>query len=330
MRDSRLHDTQKHGAGRPHPRNRHVERYDFVQLLHSCPELRRFVVEHPCGGDTIDFSDPIAVKTLNRALLKTQYGIEYWDIPPGYLCPPIPSRADYVHHVADLLSDGKPATIPRGRAVQILDIGVGANCVYPIIGCAEYGWRFIGSDIDSVSVEWARGLIAANQILTGNMECRLQLSRAHIFEGVTHPLEHFDATMCNPPFHASAQEAAAGTLRKLKNLGGATGRKAVLNFGGKSTELWCDGGEAGFVRRMITQSAKRPRQFLWFTTLVSKRGSLPEIYRTLTGVGATDVRTIAMAQGQKQSRMVAWTFLNPQDRLDWQMRRHGSKSLLKT
>src|SRR5688572_4178139 len=118
MRDSRLHDTQKHAAGRPHPRNRHGERYDFVRLVRSCPGLESFVVKHPCGGDTIDFSDPIAVKILNRALLKTQYGVEHWDIPPGYLCPPIPSRADYVHHVADLLSDGNLDAIPRGRAVR--------------------------------------------------------------------------------------------------------------------------------------------------------------------------------------------------------------------
>ncbi len=318
MRQTRPQTPPPESRGRPHPRNRHGDRYDFVQLVQSCPELARFVIPHPCGGDTINFSDPGAVKTLNRALLKFNYGVTHWDIPPGNLCPPIPSRADYIHHLADLLADGNSRTVPQGPAVKILDIGVGANCVYPIIGAAEYGWRFVGTDIDPASIDWARKLIAANRGLTGKIECRLQPTAAHIFEGVIEPSERFTASMCNPPFHASPQEAAAESFRKVKNLGSlARKEEVVLNFGGKSTELWCEGGEAGFVRRMILQSAQRREQFLWFTTLVSKRGSLPAIYRTLKTTQAEDVRTIAMAQGQKQSRLVAWTYLTAAQRAHW-------------
>jgi 23S rRNA (adenine1618-N6)-methyltransferase len=36
--------------------------------------------------------------------------------------------------------------------VRVLDIGVGANCVYPLIGHAEYGWRFLGVDIDEAAL----------------------------------------------------------------------------------------------------------------------------------------------------------------------------------
>jgi 23S rRNA (adenine1618-N6)-methyltransferase len=283
------------------------------------------VVPHPCEGKTIDFSNPIAVKTLNCALLKSHYGLTHWDIPHGYLCPPIPSRADYIHHVADLLAGDDAAAIPRGPSVSILDIGVGANCVYPIIGSAEYGWRFVGSDIDPLSINWARKLIAANPSLTGKVECRMQSSPGCIFEGVVKPADMFDASICNPPFHASEQEAAAGTLRKAKNLGLTTSKDAVLNFGGRSTELWCDGGEAGFVRRMIVQSAPQREQCVWFTTLVSKRGSLPAIYRTLHSSHAADVRTIAMAQGQKQSRIVAWTFFTAAQRAAWRSSRTCSR-----
>jgi 23S rRNA (adenine1618-N6)-methyltransferase len=303
--------------GRPHPRNRHGERYDFVQLVRSCPELATFITSHPCGGDTIDFSNPTAVKTLNRALLKSQYGIASWDIPPGYLCPPIPSRADYIHHLADLLAGGNSAGVPRGPDVRILDIGVGANCVYPIIGSAEYGWKFVGTDIDPVSITWAQKLIAANTFLARKLECRLQRSPTRIFEGVVKSAEKFDASICNPPFHASAEEAAAGTLRKIRNLGSDRKPGVVLNFGGRSTELWCDGGEAGFVQRTIAESAHRREHILWFTTLVSKRASLPAIYRALDNAKTSDVRTIAMAQGQKQSRIVAWTFLSASQRDLW-------------
>jgi 23S rRNA (adenine1618-N6)-methyltransferase len=60
--------------------------------------------------ETIDFSDPEAVKSLNQALL-----ISYYDIQMGYshyLCPPIPGRADYIHYIADLLAESNNGIIP--------------------------------------------------------------------------------------------------------------------------------------------------------------------------------------------------------------------------
>jgi 23S rRNA (adenine1618-N6)-methyltransferase len=291
-----------------HVRNRHRAHYDFPRLTACCPELTPFVRSSPAGIDTIDFSNPAAVIALNQALLREHYDVLHWQIPPGYLCPPIPGRADYIHHLADLIAGGDPAPIPRGPAVVVLDVGVGANCVYPIIGVSEYGWRFVGTDVDPAAVAWARKLVKANPALAGRIECRLQASPDDIFTGVVKPRETFAASICNPPFHASAREAAAGTLRKLRNLSGERRITPVLNFGGRSTELWCRGGEAGFVRRMITQSADRPSLCRWFTTLVSSRENLPGIHRALHAVKATHVRTIEMTHGQKQSRIVAWSF----------------------
>ena len=306
--------TPNHTTGELHPRNRHRAPYDFPRLIRSSPELARFRVPHPLGGDTIDFADPSAVIALNRALLKHHYGLAHWDIPRGYLCPPVPSRVDYLHHVADLLAaDHSGNTLPRGPAVAVLDIGTGANCVYPLLGAREYGWRFIGTDIDRAAVDWANQLVAANPDVAGNIECRLQPSPAAIFENVVRPGERFALSICNPPFHASPAEAAAGTLRKLKNLRTPAAPKPLvptLNFGGQSTELWCDGGESAFVRRMIAQSARQPELCGWFTTLVSKRGNLPAIYRELKNARALDVHTVPMFAGQKQSRIVAWTFLD--------------------
>ena len=297
--------SEKNG---PHPRNRHRARYDFPALIKSSPELARFIVPHPLGGDTIDFFDPVAVTTLNRALLRHDYGLTWWDIPPGYLCPPIPGRADYIHHAADLLGENKNAS------VTVLDIGTGANCIYPIIGVREYGWRFVATDIDPVAIQSAKKIVAANPVLAGRIECRLQTSPSDILNGVVRAEERFDLTVCNPPFHASAKEAAEGTVRKLRNLGSGDGgkiEKPVLNFGGQNHELWCPGGESAFVRRMIAQSVPLGDRCRWFTTLVSKRGSLPAIYYALKVAQATDVRTIAMSQGQKNSRLVAWTFRSP-------------------
>lgn len=245
---------------------------------------------------------------LNQALLKTGYGIAHWDVPPGYLCPPIPGRADYLHHLAELLDDGKGRARQRDAAVTILDIGVGANCIYPIIGVSEYGWRFVGTETDGVALDHARRIVSRNPTLAGRVELRAQKSPTSIFREVVAPGERFTACICNPPFHASAADAAAGTQRKLRNLGQPHPKTAVRNFGGQPAELWCRGGEVAFIRRMIGESVLRPRVCRWFTTLVSQSAHLPEIEHTLLRLRATDLRILPMAQGQKQSRIVAWSF----------------------
>src|SRR5665647_2527538 len=138
-----------------HPRNRFAQRYDFEALIQSTPELKNYVKSNKYNDASIDFANPDAVRALNRALLRSSYGVNNWDIPAGYLCPPIPGRADYIHHVADLLAGVT-------GLVRVLDIGVGANCVYPIIGFKEYGWQFLGTDIDPVALEAAGKILKAN------------------------------------------------------------------------------------------------------------------------------------------------------------------------
>lgn len=312
------------GKGELHPRNRHQGRYDFPALIRGCPELGRFVILNPYGKQSIDFADPEAVKVFNRALLKQFYAIEHWDIPPGYLCPPIPGRADYVHALADLLAADCGGAIPRGARVRVLDVGTGANCIYPLLGQREYGWRFLGSDIDATALASARTIVRANG-LSAAIELRQQMDAGHIFHGLLQADERFDLTLCNPPFHGSAAEASAGSRRKWKNLGKLDPKRKLplLNFGGQSNELWCEGGEIAFLRRMIRESRAVAAQVLWFTCLVSKGGNLPLVEQALKTCGALETRTVTMSQGQKQSRFVAWTFHAAEARAAWHQRRNA-------
>ncbi|MDX5372110.1 MAG: 23S rRNA (adenine(1618)-N(6))-methyltransferase RlmF [Pseudomonadaceae bacterium] len=304
--------------GQLHPRNRHQGRYDFPRLIESSPELGRFVILNPYGKQSIDFADPEAVRVFNRALLRQLYGIRHWDIPPGYLCPPIPGRADYLHGLADLLAEGNAGVIPRGAGVRVLDVGCGANCIYPLLGHSDYGWRFLGSDIDARALDSARHIVQANG-LGEAIELRRQPDARHIFQGLLAADERFALTLCNPPFHASAAEAASGSTRKWKNLGKLDPRRKlpVLNFGGQSNELWCAGGEAAFLRRMARESAAVAGQVLWFSSLVSKAANLALLKAALQQAGALEVRQVDMAQGNKQSRFVAWTFHEVAARRTW-------------
>jgi 23S rRNA (adenine1618-N6)-methyltransferase len=304
-----------HTKSELHPRNRHRARYDFDQLIQTSAVLASYVKLNEYGDASIDFSNAAAVKALNRALLKQFYAVSAWDIPKQYLCPPIPGRADYLHYLADLLSEGNSGVIPRGQSVRVLDIGVGANMIYPLIGTREYGWQFVGADIDAKALNNAQQIIEANA-LSNVIELRLQTSPLSIFKGVIRQGEQFALTMCNPPFHGSLQEAQAGTQRKWRGLGkniakhASNNKPPVLNFGGQNAELYCEGGEEAFVTAMIKESQQYATQCVWFTTLISKAANLPSVYRALKKVNALEVKTIEMSQGQKKSRIVAWTFLN--------------------
>lgn len=310
---------KKHPEKKPklHPRNKHRERYEFKTLIASCPELEQFVVENKYGDESIDFFNSAAVKMLNKALLIQFYGLKYWDIPEGYLCPPIPGRADYIHHMADHLRVSNFGRLPEGERIRCLDIGVGANCVYPIVGVHEYGWSFIGSDIDPIALESANKIIEENPHLKEKVEFRLQAKSADIFYGVLLKTERVDLTICNPPFHASQAESNAGTLRKLSNLKNEKVTKVEQNFGGKEGELWTDGGEKRFIRRMVKESKKFGKSCCWFSTLVSKQSNLKEMYNLLDELDVEEYKTIPMGQGNKTSRIVTWTFLNHEEEKNW-------------
>jgi len=307
-----------------HPRNQHRSRYDFPQLINSCPELKPFVFINAYGDQSVDFSDPEAVKALNKALLSYYYSIPNWDIPENYLCPPVPGRADYIHYLADLLASVNGGIIPQGNKVKALDIGVGANCIYPIIGHQVYGWQFVGTDVDKRAVNAAANIAAVNPLLKRHLTFRLQGNAANIFNGVVRPGELFDVTLCNPPFHASAEEAREGSLRKTRNLGKQKGKEVLLNFGGQQAELWCKGGEVEFIRKMIAESVKIAAQCCWFTCLVAKSAHLPMVYAALEKAGVRLVKTVEMAQGQKQSRFVAWSFLSAEAQVLWAGKRWGN------
>jgi len=300
-----------------HPRNRHQGLYDFPQLVQTSPALGKFVSANAHGDLSIDFSDPNAVKELNRALLADHYGIRVWDIPPHALCPSVPGRADYIHYLADLLASANDGVVPKTKTLQMLDIGTGASCIYPLIGHSEFGWRFVASDINATSLASAQAILDANPLLAKQITLRLQASPTAIFNGVVRDDDWFDLAMCNPPFHASIAEAQEGARRKWNNLGRIVDETPHLNFGGQEAELRCPGGEQAFIQRMITESALIPTRCFWFSSLVSKSASLPGIYAELKRVNVLAHRTIDMRQGQKKSRLVAWTFLTPVQQTAW-------------
>lgn len=290
-----------------HPKNIHNSSYNFQELIKSNVTLKSFVFVNQYGTETIDFADEKAVLQLNKSLLAYHHDVQNWSIPTGYLCPPIPSRADYLYYLKDLLDEESV----KNSIIQGLDIGVGANCIYPILASQLFDWKMVGTDIDKIAVQSAIKNVESSDKLKENIQIRHQESNANIFKGVIKENEYFDFTICNPPFHASEKEANAAAIRKVRNLKSDSKvdeNTIKLNFGGKSNELWCNGGEALFIKRMIKQSVEFRNQVNWFTTLVSKSENLKAIYKLLDKEKA-EYKTINMEQGNKKTRFVAWRFL---------------------
>ena len=278
-----------------HPNNIHQAPYNFSELVKVHPELGDHIKISRHGGETIDFSNGASVYALNKAILKLNYGLEEWSIPEGYLCPPVPGRVDYLHHINDLIGKKK---------ANGLDIGTGANSIYPLLGASVFDWNMTGVDIDANAIAAAKENVAANPKLSEQIEIKHQTVNANIFEGIIEADEHFDFVMCNPPFYSSEKEALQANYQKNRNLGLDPKNR---NFGGQANELWCNGGEALFLKRMVKQSADFKTQVNWFTALVSQKEHLPKISKQIIKLGAKH-KIVNMEQGNKQSRFIAWSF----------------------
>lgn len=298
-----------------HPRSRHNAPYDFDALCEAESRLSPYVQPNPYGNLSIDFANSEAVKMLNCAILKSQYRLDYWDIPHGFLCPPIPGRVDYIHYLADLIKASNNNKIPH--VVNGLDIGTGASCIYPILAQRCYKWQFVASDVDPESIASSQQIIDKNDGLTDTISLRHQPDSKHIFNNIITPQDRFDVTLCNPPFHRSLEEASIGSARKRANLGTNKPGASKLNFGGQKAELWCSGGELSFIRTMIKESKRYGEQVLWFSTLVSQKDNLSQIKKSLKAAKVSDFKVIKMAQGNKISRFVAWTYLDTAQHGEW-------------
>ncbi|MEN3322347.1 23S rRNA (adenine(1618)-N(6))-methyltransferase RlmF [Mariniflexile soesokkakense] len=293
-----------------HSKNKHKLGYDIVALCEAYPNLLSFVFENSFQTKTIDFANPKAVKALNTALLVKHYNITFWEFPETNLCPPIPGRVDYIHHLSGLLQASKIK-----EDISVFDIGTGASCIYPILGTAEYQWKFTGVDIDETSLKHAQKIITKNG-LTNSVSLVYQKDKSLIFKGVLNISDRYSATMCNPPFYKSEQEALNATSNKLQGLNSKE-TKVIRNFSGTHNELWYKGGEKAFLHNYLYESSLFKQQCFWFTTLVSKKELVKGMYASLKKLGAKEIKTINMGHGNKLSRIVVWTFLNPEEQKKW-------------
>lgn len=283
-----------------HKNNLHIQDYNFQKLCSEYPQLKEFVFTNKYEKKTINFAYPKAVKALNTALLKTYYNINYWSFSDDSLCPPIPSRVDYIHQLNDLLNESGIT-----QNIKILDIGSGASCIYPLLGNAVNNWKFIGTEIDNNSLNSAQKIINENN-LNESIKLRFQSDKSNILNDIIIGDDMFSASMCNPPFYSSQEEANESNNRKMKGLGIDS---SIRNFSGSQNELWYEGGEKAFLHNYLYQSSLFKTQCHWFTSLVSKTENVQPMYDSLKKLNTTQIETKSIKLGNKITRIVAWSFM---------------------
>ncbi|WP_027879722.1 23S rRNA (adenine(1618)-N(6))-methyltransferase RlmF [Mesoflavibacter zeaxanthinifaciens] len=288
----------------------HTNNYNFEVLIDNYPKLQPFVLKNKYGNLTINFSEAKAVRALNTAILKTNYGINYWQFDDNNLTPPIPSRVAYIHLLKDLLLSSN-----LDGNIKVLDIGTGANCIYPLLGQSIYNWQFVGSDVNKSSIKQAEKIIAKNN-LEDRVSIRFQSNPNQILQGILTKTDIFTLTMCNPPFYKDETEANSATLKKLKGLNQDT-NSINRNFSGISNELWYKGGEKAFLHNYLYESSLFKNKCFWYTTLVANKDNIKSMYASLDKLGAKIIKTLPINIGQKKSRVVAWTFLNEDQQKQW-------------
>ena len=325
---------RRHPDGeRMHPRKFSPPRIPTRGARGDAPAAFPYLVETKDGRRTIDPRRGTPPWS-STALLDTFYGVKHWDVPRGHLCPPAANRANYVHWIEDLLELSRPASASAsaaGPAVVGLDVGVGASCVYPLIGASLNGWRFVGIDVTDVAVASARANAAGNPAIRHLIEIRdartfrdSGTSEAEAANDTTQTqtqtqtrtndsraaagslllpaiLEHetFAFCVCNPPFFDSDRAAGA---RRRKNPGS--------DFGGSDAETSFPGGERAFTARLFQDSLALRGRVHWFTTMCGKKETAKHLRRALASRDArvAAVRTTVFRQGKTARWGVAWSF----------------------
>ncbi|KAI0150678.1 hypothetical protein GGR57DRAFT_180274 [Xylariaceae sp. FL1272] len=288
----------------------HPEKY-FKDLYSTEPDFYQLGVAHPefgavlKNGSQLDFADPNSVMQLTKTLLKADFNLQL-NLPSDRLCPPVPNRHNYILWLKDLLDSSSSSYTecfdPERRVVG-LDIGTGASLIYPLLGCAQRSsWHFVATDIDATSLEYARINARLNEL-----EHRIRIVPRQASEPLI-PLDelglsNIDFVMVNPPFYSSENELASLAAQKSKPPNTACT--------GAPNEMVCDGGEVGFIQRILQESLLTRRRVQWYTAMVGKQSSLEVLVDRLKEHKIHNYAITTFIQGTKTRRWaIAWSFVN--------------------
>ena len=273
---------------------------NFIELSTQFPSFSKYVITNKYNYTTIDWKNPDAVRELTQCLLKKDFGLKSYNLPSNFLIPTIPSRLNYILFLKKLFnafSIGNYCNSPF-----IVDIGTGANVIYPIIGNRMFNWNFVCSEINDDSIKIANEILKENQI--DKIVILKQYNKSKVFEGILDDTKNIKKrnrkyifTMCNPPYFDSEKEEKKDNKHTDNE----------YNF----EEVYCKGGETRFILEMIKESEIYKNKVFIFTTLVGKKINfihLKDILKNNEKIKLLKCETFL--QGKNARWVLAWSYFD--------------------
>ncbi|KAK6191421.1 hypothetical protein SNE40_003115 [Patella caerulea] len=278
-----------------HPRNHYRNnKPDFSQLALKYPEFADHSTQDLNGKVCLDFKKANSVRILTQTLLKEDFDLNV-ELPDDRLTPTLSSRLNYIHWIEDIFGDSY-------KELRGIDIGTGASCIYPILGCKINNWSFLATDVNEKNLEYANKNVKGN-----NMQTKIQVVKVE--EGTCIPQfvlssdQSYDFVMCNPPFFADHMEAQAiTTTRKVDRPDPPSMSTA------EDCESIVPGGEAQFIKQMIQDSFQLKEKIRVFTSMVGKKINVSVIKEELKRRQISNFSTTEFCQGKTMRWGIAWTF----------------------
>lgn len=317
-----------------HHRNIHIDD-DFLLISEKYPEFRK-CIKILNGNMCINYNNPTALYCISKVLLHHRYNL-IWDMPDNFLIPTVPSRANYVHFISDLLTPEhvyntetvsnkgslndtetikfnthqdfcSVELIPRGKQVLGLDIGIGANSIFSLLCNKIYSWNMVGTDISSESLKVSDSIIKNNN-LSDCITLLLQENPEDILLGILDRPEiktlNFSFTICNPPYYDSIEDSEMNVHPN---------RYRVC----KNYEVITQGGESQFILKMYSQSKIFRKRVIWYTSQVSKLKNLKFLRNALgKEIVSNELKSLiftTLKQGKHDKWVIAWSFFEKEER----------------
>ncbi|KAG0174565.1 hypothetical protein DFQ30_003777 [Apophysomyces sp. BC1015] len=191
---------------------------------------------------------------------------------------------NYILWLQDLLDE----TMPEEQEIAGIDIGVGASCIYPLLGCAtRSNWKFMGTgqDIDERSIQYAR-----KNVMRNHLEDRIKIKhndnpeRILLLDGDESSREEIDEGLQNKELEPSA--VCTGT----------------------DNEMITTGGEYGFIKRMINESLTYKTRIKWYTSMMGQKKTIKPLVDLLKSMDITNYVVTEFCQGRTKRWGIAWSF----------------------
>lgn len=163
-----------------------------------------------------------------------------------------------------------------------------------------------GTDIDETNFTYATKNTALNDFSDRMRLCLIdEASKNTLIPLDRLQVPHLDFTMCNPPFFATMQEMQ-------DSLSGASkgGVKPSAACTGAEVEMVTEGGDLGFVLKMLAESLVLREKVRWYSSMLGKLESLKKVVERIKEAGVENwtVGSLASSDAKTKRWVVAWSF----------------------